>query len=381
MKQLFCVSTFVVKIVTFAKPQNVGSIVEKMNKINYILHNFFIIKKIKIYSMKILTFLSFIFLPYLICAQELDNNLLSIDEIRIRDPFIFADTVTQNYYMYAQMDNRLDRLKDNKQNKGVDVYVSSDLKKWKQPQTVLLLPDIFWARNMVWAPEMHEYNGKYYLFTTLTSSELHKNMKKPEGQTDWPDFHKRGTQIFVSDSPMGPFIAFDNKPHTPENWMALDGTLYVENKVPYMIFCHEWVEIIDGSMDYIQLSSDLSKPVGNSHKMFHASEAKWSTNKLSKVTDGCFMHKTKTGKLLMIWSSFGEKGYAIGIAESKSGKLKGPWIQQDELLFKQDGGHGMIFKTFENKLLLALHQPNSPSGQERLKLFEIVDTGESLKLK
>ena len=283
--------------------------------------------------------------------------------------------------MYAQMDNRLDGLGDDKKPKGVEVYVSSDLKEWQQPQTVLLLPDDFWARNMVWAPEMHEYNGKYYLFVTLTSSELHKNMKKPDGETNWPPFHKRGTQIFVAHSPLGPFLPFENKPHTPENWMALDGTLYVEDNKPYMIFCHEWVEIVDGSMDYIQLSSDLSKPVGDPIKMFHASEANWSTSKNNKVTDGCFMHKTKSGKLMMIWSSFGVKGYAIGIAESESGKLKGPWIQQKELLYEQNGGHGMIFKTFENKLFLAFHQPNSPKGHERLKLVEIEDTGESLKLK
>jgi hypothetical protein len=331
--------------------------------------------------MKILTSLSFIFLPYLISAQVLDSKLFLADDIRIRDPYIFADSVEKKYYMYAQMDNRLGGQGDNKKPKGVEVYVSSDLKQWKQPQTVLLLPDNFWARNSVWAPEMHEYNGKYYLFVTLTSSEVHENMKKPEGQENWPDFYKRGTQIFVADSPMGPFKAFDNKPHTPENWMALDGTLYIENNVPYMIFCHEWIEIVDGSMDYIQLSSDLSKPVGNSHKMFYASEAKWSTSIPNKVTDGCFMYKTKSEKLIMIWSSFGEKGYAIGIAESKSGKLKGPWIQQNKLLFEQNGGHGMIFKTFEDKLLLALHQPNSPLGQERLKLFEIEDIGESLKLK
>lgn len=31
----------------------------------------------------------------------------------------------------------------------------------------------------------------------------------------------------------------------------------------------------------------------------------------------------------MIWSSFGDSGYAIGIAESESDKLKGPWIQQE----------------------------------------------------
>lgn len=331
--------------------------------------------------MKILTSLSIIFLPYLIFSQVIENKLLLTEEIIIRDPYIFADSVTQNYYMYAQMDNRLGGLGDDKKPKGVEVYVSSDLKQWKQPQTVLLLPDNFWARNMVWAPEMHEYNGKYYLFVTLTLSELHKNMKKPEGQRNWPDFHKRGTHIFVADSPMGPFKGFDNKPHTPEKWMALDGTLYVENNKPYMIFCHEWVEIVDGSIDYIKLSSDLSKPVGKPHKMFNASEANWSTDKERKVTDGCFMYKTKSGKLIMIWSSFGVKGYAIGIAESESKKLKGPWIQQNELLFRQNGGHGMIFKTFEGKLFLALHQPNNPQGQERLKLFEIEDTGESLKLK
>ena len=331
--------------------------------------------------MKILTSLSFIFIPYLFFSQVIENKLLLTEEIRIRDPYIFADSVTQNYYMYAQMDNRLSGLGDNKKPKGVEVYISSDLKQWKQPQTVLLLPDNFWARNMVWAPEMHEHKGKYYLFVTLTSSEFHKNMKKPKGQKKWPNFHKRGTHIFIADSPMGPFKAFDNKPHTPENWMALDGTLYVENNKPYMVFCHEWVEIVDGSIDYIQLSSDLSKTVGNSHKMFHASEANWSTSKTNKVTDGCFMYKTKSGKLIMIWSSFGVKGYAIGIAESKSGKLKGPWIQQNKLLFEQNGGHGMIFKTFQNRLLLALHQPNGPQGQERLKLFEIKDTGETLKLK
>ena len=114
-----------------------------------------------------------------------------------------------------------------------------------------------------------------------------------------------------------------------------------------MIFCHEWVEIVDGSIDYVQLSSDLSKPVGNPQKMFHASDAKWSTGKDSKVTHGCFLFKTKSNKLLMIWSSFGTKGYAIGIAESESGRLIGTWIQQDNLLFEENGGHGMIFKTFD----------------------------------
>ena len=319
--------------------------------------------------------------PASILAQKQLSEPISTTDIRIRDPYIYVDSKSKKYYMYAQMDNRLGGRADDSKPKGVEVYVSEDLKYWEQPTTALLLPNEFWARNMVWAPEMHKYKNKYYMFVTLTSSEKHEHMKKPELSDNWPPFNKRGTQIFVSDSPLGPFQPFDNKPHTPEKWMAIDGTLYVENDIPYMIFCHEWVEIVDGSMDYIQLSPDLSKSIGKPNKMFNASEAHWSTSTNNNVTDGCFLYKTKSDKLIMIWSSFGDKGYAIGIAESKSGKLQGPWIQQKDLLFKENGGHGMLFRTFENKLMLALHQPNGPRGKERLKLFELEDTGQSLKLK
>ena len=47
---------------------------------------------------------------------------------------------------------------------------------------------------------------------------------------------KRATQILASESPEGPFKPFANKPHTSENWMSLDGTFWVEDGVPYMIF-------------------------------------------------------------------------------------------------------------------------------------------------
>ncbi len=83
----------------------------------------------------------------------------------------------------------------------------------------------------------------------------------------------------------------------------------------------------------------------------------------------------------MIWSSFMHGEYAIGIAESMTGKVTGPWKQQPEPLFTKHGGHGMIFKTFDGRLCLTFHQPNSPSGKERAHIFELEDTGDSLKLK
>jgi len=40
----------------------------------------------------------------------------------------------------------------------------------------------------------------------------------------------------------------------------------------------------------------------------------------------------------------------------------------------------MLFKRFDGQLMMALHQPNK-NPNERARLFEIEDTGETLKIK
>jgi hypothetical protein len=86
----------------------------------------------------------------------------------------------------------------------------------------------------------------------------------------------------------------------------------------------------------------------------------------------------KTGKLYMTWTSGGYEGYTCGIAISESGKLAGPWKQQAEPLYRNDGGHGMIFKTFDGKIMLILHSPNNANSRPRI--FEMEDTGHTLKV-
>jgi len=89
------------------------------------------------------------------------------------------------------------------------------------------------------------------------------------------------------------------------------------------------------------------------------------------VTDGPFLYRTKDGKLLMIWSSFRKGGdYAVGMVESESGTVKGPWRHSPEPIFPDNGGHGMIFRDFSGNLLLALHQPDGGTS-ERLRLLKL----------
>ena len=132
-----------------------------------------------------------------------------------------------------------------------------------------------------------------------------------------------------------------------------------------MVFVHEWTCTEDGvgRMAAAKLSEDLSCMVSKPVELFRADCPSWTSE---RVTDGCFMYKTKQNELLMIWSNF-ECGwkYCVGIAKSDNGRIDGNWIQQDTLLFskgegeKFDGGHGMIFEDTDGQLYLSIHSPNT----------------------
>jgi GH43 family beta-xylosidase len=325
--------------------------------------------------MKKISVLAFLILAVSVAFAQ--QKTYTLDDINIRDPYIMPVEKEGVYYMYASSGVS----ENGKYYGGVVAYKSRDLKTWEGPVRVFTVPHDNYLTGNVWAPEVHKYKGKYYLFATLNSDVRWKAPKAGH-----PAYNHRATQIFWSKSPEGPFLPFEGKaPHTPLDEMCLDGTLWVENGTPYMIYCHEWVEVADGEMDLVELEKDLSAPIGAPQRLFCASAAEWSTgggkegNK-TYVTDGCFLYRSKTGKLLMMWSSFKDGVYAVGLAESDTGKIIGPWRQQKEPIFI-NGGHSMLFTDFEGRLCLVLHSPNSPGGKERAKIFEVEDLGHTLRVK
>lgn len=128
--------------------------------------------------------------------------------------------------------------------------------------------------------------------------------------------------------------------------MTLDGTLYVDRLgKPWMVYAHEWLQTTVGTIEAIPLAQDLS-PAGKPRLLFRANEAAWAKGQRQPdgsevwVTDGPQFFRTRTGTLLMLWSSYGERGYVQSLAQSKSGALAGPWEQLDPLA-RRDSGHGM----------------------------------------
>ena len=103
------------------------------------------------------------------------------------DPFIHLENGT--YYLYCSF----------RDSDGLTVYTSTDLKTWKAYQGrdkggfAYVKGNGFGSRRF-WAPEMHKYKGKYYLF--------HSAEEK--------------VTVDVSDSPLGPFRNPEKKPFFPE---------------------------------------------------------------------------------------------------------------------------------------------------------------------
>lgn len=313
---------------------------------------------------------------------------LRLPNMPLHDPWILAHDESKTYYLYTG-----GRTNDHGTNRsGTVTYQSKNLRDWQGPKVVFAIPDGMWASpgQGAWAPEVHHYNGRYYLFVTLHNSD--RIIDRPDESTRtgdrpanvWVTTHMRGTIIAGSDSPEGPFVPLKmDSPVAPADFMTLDGTLYLEDNAPWMVYAHEWLQKIDGTMEAVPLKTDLSAASGPPIYLFKGSDAPWldahmtaSKSQNSYVTDGPELYRTKTGQLLMLWSSYDRGSYMEALARSESGKISGPWKQLDPLV-AHDSGHGMLFHTFDGKLMMVLHRP---FRNARGKLYDMEDTGDNLKV-
>jgi hypothetical protein len=244
------------------------------------------------------------------------------------------------------------------------VRTSSDLLNWSEPRAVLTRPVGPAGADFYWAPEMHFYQEKWYLFGTFGHG---MNIVKP---------HKRHTSIFVAPSLDRPVAPHATGQLTPMGWSCVDGTLHVDEKSrPWIVFVREWMQTFDGEIHALPLTPDLKRAAGEPVLLFRASEAIWSLpikttlGEGRHVTAGPWVHRTAAGELLLLWSTSGKGGFLTGVARSESGSITGPWKQSPGPLWA-DGGHPMIFKTFDGRLRLALHSPNA-AGHERVKILPL----------
>ena len=297
-----------------------------------------------------------------------------LDSIRLSDPAILADQKTKMYYMTGT---------------GGMMWRSTDLKLWEGPFRVTEFEADSWmgARPMIWAAELHQTGtGWYYYFATFT------NQAVKIGTVKGNVIERRASQVLRADNPMGPYRAFGDATYLPADRPTLDGTYWKDKDgKPYMVFCGEWLQNWNGTIEKIELKPDLSGTVGEPKVLFRASDSPWSRERddqgkitWNKVTDGPYLFRTETGRLGMVWTSWVFDVYTQGVAYSESGTLDGPWIQEPDPITPPGYGHSMLFQRFDGQWMMSVHHHSQDARGRTVRiphLFEVDLSGDKLVVK
>jgi hypothetical protein len=303
--------------------------------------------------------------------------MLKTEEIRVRDPYIVAHE--GKYYLYSST-----IINEQMSNRSVYVYVSTNCREWEEPKAVFTLPEEFWGDCELWASEVHLYRGKFYLFVSLPDKTT----------TQLGLFCRRGTQIAVSDTPDGIFTPLADRAATPLTQSCIDGTLYVENDVPYIVYSRDWpsnfvkeLDAYDGEIWAQQLSPDLTAPVGEPFQLFASSESgrEWTALSIDAQpthrygSDAPFLSRMQNNSLLLTWSPIPAGNYTVCAAVSKSGSIRGPWQHIEKPIFDRNGGHAMFFNDFDGTRKMCIHCPER-EPEERACIFTVEEDGDTYRI-
>lgn len=273
-------------------------------------------------------------------------------DIHIRDPFIFAEN--GKYYLLGttQADLQGETLG------ALMLYESDDLEYFDR-KCRMVTDGSLDGYTDIWAPEMHKYNGKYYLIVSAYRKDL-----------------GRGSFIFVSDYLDDNFKMLTGEYITPGGWGCLDATLFVYKETPYLCFSNEWTTPIsgdgDGSLFIARLTEDLRSLANKPKKIVSGKNCPVSIeiaidSYRGYVAEGPYLYE-EDGNIILLWSTFSKTGYTVLKSVSRDG-IYGEYALE-KVLFNADGGHCMRFADFQGKQWITFHQPNV-SPDERMRLFSM----------
>lgn len=273
------------------------------------------------------------------------------ENLRIRDPFIFVRD--NKYYLLGTTGT-------DPWIKGSDLilYESEDLENFRE-KCAMVKKEYLEGYTNIWAPELHEYKGKYYLIFSV--------FKEEKG---------RGSIIFVSDDLNGNFKPLTGEYVTPQNWGCLDATLFIFGGAPYLCFSNEWTTPItgdgDGSLFIARLSDDLKRIEDKPKKIVSgkysgaAIQIDDGKNTFGYVAEGPYLYE-ENGKIVLLWSTYTKTGYSVFRSINGNGVYGDYTIEKK--IFEKDGGHCMRFTDLQGKPHLVLHQPNF-APMERMKILD-----------
>lgn len=244
-------------------------------------------------------------------------------EIRVHDPVMIRQNNT--YYLFCT-------------GMGINVFSSSDMKSWQREKPVFdAAPS--WAveaipgfKGHIWAPDISFYNGKYYLYysvsafgknTSCIGLATNTTLDPKDKDFKWVDHGK------VIQSVPGRDL-----------WNAIDPNLaFDERGQPWLTFGSFW-----SGIKLVRLKADLQEPAVPEEWYTISKRARsYKTadpNPGEAAVEAPFIFKKNSYYYLFVSFDFCCRGmestYKIGVGRSE--KIQGPYVDKDGVRLDEGGG-------------------------------------------
>ena len=288
-------------------------------------------------------------------------------------------------YILKASDNRYYMVGTGGVEDGFKMYSSTDLKEWKDEGRIYRgNTGTSWDIANFWAPELYEYQGKFYL---LFSADWRENPTK--------ELENFRIGVAVSDIPTGPYTLLYNRPIFDPGYPVIDGNLLFENGKVFLYYsrcCYKnpvesevavWArkeglfsEIEESWVYGVQMKSDFSGVIGEPllllqpPALMNDQQAEWESRSVTsgevnrRWTEGSYIFRRNDRYYIMYSANFfGGKNYAVGYATSES--PLGPFKKADNnpVLQKNVEQGGIVTGTGHNSVTL------SPDGKQMLCVY------------
>ena len=288
-------------------------------------------------------------------------------------------------YILKASDNRYYMIGTGGVKDGFKMYSSADLKEWKDEGRIYQgNTSTSWDIANFWAPELYEYQEKFYL---LFSADWRENATN--------ELENFRIGVAVSDVPTGPYSLLYNRPIFDPGYPVIDGNLLFENGNIFLYYsrcCYKnpvesevavwarnkglFTEIEESWVYGVQMKPDFSGVIGEPQlllrppALMNDQQAEWESRSVTsgevnrRWTEGSYIFR-KNDRYYIMYSAnfFGGKNYAVGYATSES--PLGPFKKADNnpVLQKNVEHGGIVTGTGHNSVTL------SPDGKQMLCVY------------
>lgn len=261
------------------------------------------------------------------------GNESEAEQVQLADPSIYYHDNT--YYLYGTSQGDL-----TEKGLGFLVFTSNDMKNWEGPvgetDGFALTENNAFGNAGFWAPQVFEYNDKFYMAYTANES----------------------IAIATSDSPLGPFT--NSGAALQAEVKQIDPFVFFDDGIPYLYH----VRLDGGNRIFVaEMEDNLKSIKPETLRECLSATRQWENTDLVDwpVAEGPTVLK-HSGKYYLIYSAndFRNPDYAVGYATSDS--PMGPWDKSEEnpiihrdLVEENGPGHGDFFKGENDKMYYVLH--------------------------